>query len=493
MNVQTLKPFKLTLYFTIASLIFTLLIAGLGMYLTSTETRESLLEQENQRLYLLARKIAAQLGTRIELKDPQPQQVQEVQETLYEEVRQHKVEGIEILNGRGEVVYSTDPARMGSKLPLDTAGLCEAFGGVHGLYFREGAYEFFAPYLFHRGRFLAAIRIFPSTSVIEGRVSTAASNIGQLILMSMFVLYGVLFLIVRRADRIITHRTELVNRTNQELAKANAEINELNQTLELKVLERTEALIKTNEELKASLKVKSEFLSTVSHELRTPLTAIIGFSDALLEGTCGPITPEQRECLTDIHNGGQHLLSLVTEILQASKLASGTVKFSPELVDLERFIHDIHNMFQFKLKEKEISWEYTKQGDRQVVVYADPTKIKQVISNLVDNAIKFTPRGGKIGIQVKMAGEDGTEVCVFDSGEGIDPKDQEKLFKEFSQVDSSHARRYGGTGLGLYICKKFVEMHRGRIWVESQRGKGSRFYFTIPHIESWLEKPGAAG
>jgi len=242
-----------------------------------------------------------------------------------------------------------------------------------------------------------------------------------------------------------------------------------------------EELQKTAEQLREIDTLKTQFLANMSHELRTPLNSIIGFSRVLLKGIDGPLTDLQKTDLTSIYNNGQHLLGLINDILEVSRIAAGKMELVLEPVDLGPIIEGVMSTAIGLVKDKPV--ELIKEvADDLPIVRADTTRIRQVILNLVSNATKFTEEGS---IAMRAWVKEGyVHVSVADTGMGIPEEFLDKIFEEFQQVDGSATRRTGGTGLGLAISRRFVEMHGGRIWVESELGEGSTFTFTIPILES---------
>jgi signal transduction histidine kinase len=222
---------------------------------------------------------------------------------------------------------------------------------------------------------------------------------------------------------------------------------------------------------------KSEFLANMSHELRTPLNAIIGFSEVLAEGMFGEVNDKQAEYLRDILESGRHLLSLINDILDLSKIEAGRMELEPSDFDLPSAVDNALTLVRERAARRGITLGGT--IDRQAgSISADERKVKQVLLNLLSNAIKFTSEGGRI--EVRASVRDGlAEVSVTDTGVGIAPEDQESVFEEFRQVGSAD-KKVEGTGLGLALSRRFVELHGGRIWVESQVGRGSTFTFTLP-------------
>jgi len=263
------------------------------------------------------------------------------------------------------------------------------------------------------------------------------------------------------------------------------DIQRMNRDLERKVRERTDELEILNQKLKESNaeliranNLKSEFLANMSHELRTPLNAIIGFSELLMEQGTHPLMGNQREYVADILSSGRHLLELINDILDLSKIEAGKMRLSLDEIDLGEVVEESMMTLKVDASRKEIRLEASLDGSVAGVV-ADRAKIKQILTNLLSNAVKFTPAGGRV--ELAAACQAGfLEVSVKDSGIGIQQEDQERIFAAFTQVDGSYARKYQGTGLGLTLVKRFVEMHGGEISVQSAVGKGSVFTFRIP-------------
>jgi signal transduction histidine kinase len=230
-------------------------------------------------------------------------------------------------------------------------------------------------------------------------------------------------------------------------------------------------------QLEAASRHKSEFLANMSHELRTPLNAIIGFSEVLGERMFGELNEKQEEYLKDIHASGQHLLSLINDILDLSKIEAGRMELELTDFHLPAALDNALTLVRERAGRRGIAL-HAALDDRIEYIRADERKIKQVLLNLLSNAIKFTPEGGRIDVRAAL-GDGVVEVSVSDTGVGIAPEDQEAIFEEFRQVGTA-AKKVEGTGLGLALSRKFVELHGGRIWVESQVGEGSTFTFTIP-------------
>ncbi|MDD5691741.1 MAG: ATP-binding protein [Candidatus Omnitrophica bacterium] len=231
----------------------------------------------------------------------------------------------------------------------------------------------------------------------------------------------------------------------------------------------------------AANRAKSEFLANMSHELRTPLNAIIGFAEVLQDQYFGQLNEKQRKYVDNINTSGRHLLGLINDILDLSKVEAGKMELEPEKLSLKK---DVLEPSLVLLQEKclkhniRLSLDVAPQAD--IDISADPKKLKQIMFNLLSNAAKFTPDGGGVEVNAKRSAADFIEISVKDTGIGIKPEDLSKLFQTFSQIESTLTKTVEGTGLGLALTKKLVELHGGKIRVESEFGKGSRFIFTIP-------------
>ncbi|MBT7075342.1 MAG: GAF domain-containing protein, partial [Anaerolineae bacterium] len=239
-------------------------------------------------------------------------------------------------------------------------------------------------------------------------------------------------------------------------------------------------------EMRELEKLKSQFLANMSHELRTPLNSIIGFSRVILKGIDGPVTDLQQQDLTAIYNSGQHLLGLINDILDLSKIEAGKMELTFDEVDIEKLIKSVMSTVMGLVKDKPVRLESEIESDLPLVK-ADSMRVRQILINLFSNAAKFTDEG--IIKVVAKANGSFVHIGVKDSGPGISAKDQEKLFQAFSQVDASATRATGGSGLGLSISKELVTMHNGEIGLNSEMCKGSEFYFTLPFFEAQKRIP----
>jgi signal transduction histidine kinase len=330
---------------------------------------------------------------------------------------------------------------------------------------------------------------------------------------------------------IYSNMEKKVEERTTELTKANIKLNEeieerkrvekalqeVNEELERRVENRTAYIAKANEELRAEIaerkkaeaelqgskesaeaanQAKSEFLANMSHELRTPLNHIIGFTELLVDKNFGDLNEVQEEYLNDVLESSRHLLSLINDILDLSKVEAGKSELEPSNVDVRAVLDNSLIMVKEKAIKHGIQIQLSTNFDStSKAIWADERKLKKILYNLLSNAVKFTPEGGSITLAAKpisgfgirnseLKGEEkqsAIEVSVSDTGIGIKPEDQARIFNTFEQADGSVKKKYQGTGLGLSLVKKLVELHGGQIRAESEGdGKGATFSFIIP-------------
>ena len=299
------------------------------------------------------------------------------------------------------------------------------------------------------------------------------------------------------AQKALSEKLQL---SNKELQAMNEEFQTVNEELQSQQKELLEANIMIAE----VSKTKSDFLANMSHELRTPLNSIIGFAEVLENRLFGGLNEKQCEYIRIIHTSGKHLLELINDILDLSKVESGKIELEISEFPLKEVLNTSLDMLREKAVKHNVSLSLEVMPDADIRIAADERKLKQIMFNLLNNAVKFTPDGGSVSVRARRIQDAGyiiqdkekterdmhrasgimhpdfVEISVADTGIGIKHEDMPKLFKEFSQIESPYTKDYEGTGLGLALTKRFVELHGGEIWVESEYGKGSRFMFTIP-------------
>jgi signal transduction histidine kinase len=284
---------------------------------------------------------------------------------------------------------------------------------------------------------------------------------------------------VRGRTAELDKRISEVEQLNSSMVNLLADLRVSNENLELATRQLTEA----KEEAEAANRAKSGFLAGMSHELRTPLNAIIGFSQVLRDQYFGKLNEKQVEYVIDVLESGEHLLSLINDVLDLSKIEAGKVELQPSGVSIKELLANSLIMVKESCMQHGINLkENIPQDVAGLEIVVDERAIKQVMFNILSNATKFTLDGGSITLEAEIKGEE-LIVSVEDTGIGIGPEDQEKIFEEFHQVKSRLTDKTPGTGLGLPLAKRLVEMHKGRIWVESEgEGKGSRFSFSLPIV-----------
>jgi signal transduction histidine kinase/DNA-binding response OmpR family regulator len=270
----------------------------------------------------------------------------------------------------------------------------------------------------------------------------------------------------------------LVTRDSEQRRLAQQALSHLNGELE----KANRELRSSNEQIQHATKMKSRFLASMSHELRTPLNAIIGFSELLDSETAGPVNGKQKRFLGHIRTGARHLLQLINDILDLSKVEAGQLQVFPEDALMADLVREVLPIVTPMASVKKITLEHP-FATEAIAVHADRIRLKQIVYNLLSNAIKFTPEGGSVHMSVADA-DDTYQFAVADNGVGIRPEDQELIFEEFRQVGDTTKGVKEGTGLGLAITRRLVEQHGGKLWVESAVGKGSTFYFTMPKGKS---------
>lgn len=235
----------------------------------------------------------------------------------------------------------------------------------------------------------------------------------------------------------------------------------------------------TNEKVKYAYHLQTDYFARMSHEIRAPLNSILGFSQLMLESTAEPLTVKQKDFLARIEKSGKHLRDLINDVLDLSKIEAKKTQLDPQPVDLVRVVKTVFDVFYEEATQKKILLGLTERPPSPVVISCDELKIRQVLYNLLSNAMKFTPAGGFINITLE-AETAGARIVIEDSGPGIAPEHREAIFQPYEQAGRVSSKAVKGTGLGLAISKQFVEMHGGKIRVESKPGEGSRFFVELP-------------
>jgi signal transduction histidine kinase len=280
-----------------------------------------------------------------------------------------------------------------------------------------------------------------------------------------------------------------LSEASEHLSEANEALRESERLLEEKVAKRTQALEHSRVELAlardeavAANRHKSAFLANMSHELRTPLNAVIGFSEVLLERVFGELNDKQAEYLDDIHTSGRHLLSLINDILDLSKIEAGRLELSPTSVELSVTFENAVVLMRERANRGGVSL-LTEVDPEIGTAIVDERKLKQILINLLSNAVKFTKEGGRVTLRAMRDG-DNLHISVIDTGIGIAPENHTLVFEEFRQAGDDYSRAQEGTGLGLALTKRLVELHGGSIWLESEIGQGSVFTVRLP-VHGW--------
>ena len=326
--------------------------------------------------------------------------------------------------------------------------------------------------------------ISDSVQAVVDRDRVSSARLQLVVLIVLLVLFAGIILLVlqkRQADRVrqaeleqnVADRTLQLSDANEQLARA------------------TWLLREANTKLSSAARHKDEFLASMSHELRTPLNAILGFTELMLEGVQGPVNEKQAKSLQAVDESGRHLLALINDILDLSKIEAGQEKLAIESTVIAEVCEGSLRFVRQTASKKKINIS-TRIDPALDALPADERRLRQILINLLGNAVKFTPDGGRVGLEVAHDADGMVRFTVWDTGIGISDEDQAKLFKSFVQIDSKLTRQYGGTGLGLALVKRLTEMHGGRVALESEPDKGSRFSVFLPLKQSPPAESGAS-
>lgn len=305
-------------------------------------------------------------------------------------------------------------------------------------------------------------------------------------------LFGILLLLKQKTDYFTTE-DHIIAESLTSIAAYSLKDEVLNDIFKMQlkilkdnVIERTKTIETVKEEnvrIQEADRLKNEFLANMSHELRTPLNAIIGFSEALNLKIFGTLNEKQEEYVQDIHSSGVHLLGMINDLLDLSKIEANKIHLSRQNFNVINSVTEVLSIVSTLADKKQISIKIDYEDDN-IEINADHRRFQQILYNLLSNAIKFTPEGGKITIKSAVENEN-LILSVHDNGIGIDENNHKKIFEKFQQVDNDISKRQGSTGLGLTITKELVEMHGGKIWIESKLGNGAAFFINMPLDTGW--------
>jgi signal transduction histidine kinase/DNA-binding response OmpR family regulator len=332
--------------------------------------------------------------------------------------------------------------------------------------------------------YVGALAALGQITGFDGTLAEAFARLGFLYAAAVFPLRGI---------GMLQERQREIRRLQEEQAVKVEQLLELTQDLE----QGTRALAEANVAIREADRMKSQFLANMSHELRTPLNSIIGFSEILIDRLREQVQPKHLKFLQNVHASGQHLLAIINDILDLSKVEAGKMEFHPEPLRPGPTLDGVLHVMQGMAQQQRITFELDVPADLPEVV-TDAAKFKQVLYNLLSNAVKFSAEGSTVQVAARLVaaaesalGADSLAIAVRDRGIGIPEADLDEIFREFHQVDGGSTRRFGGTGLGLAIVKKFVEHQGGRVRVESHLGLGSTFTVLLPLHPAGTAAPAA--
>jgi len=331
----------------------------------------------------------------------------------------------------------------------------------------------------------ADLREYPESPFLEAITKMGVRSVVAVPLKARGTVIGVLAVTSQAAHKFHEEDQQLLSALADqaaiaiENAKLYEQVRQYAGELEAQVVVRTRELQETNQQLAAASRHKSEFLANVSHELRTPLTAVKGSVDNMLDGLTGAVNDKQQRYLTRIKANTDRLSRLIHDLLDLSRIEAGQSDLKPTSLPVVALTKEVAENLWSMAAEKHISLEVA-SADASVTVWADRDKVTQVLMNLIGNAVKFTPSHGKVAVAIQRSGDEWVQISVADTGLGIPADEATQIFEKFYQIATEGRQKTTGTGLGLAIAKSLVEMQRGKIWVESEVGRGSTFFFTLP-------------
>jgi signal transduction histidine kinase/CheY-like chemotaxis protein len=399
---------------------------------------------------------------------------------------------VKIYNLQGLTVYSSQTSQMGEDKsgnpgfrtamdeakPASKLSFRDSFSAFSGAVENRDLVESYVPIQREDGTVEGVLELYTDVTPLMARLDRNTTNYTALILLICAALYGVLFVLVRRADGILKNQYLELQQNEQNIQAKNT-------SLEHEIAERqqVEAALRTAKEVaETANRTKSEFLAMVSHEVRTPMNGVLGMAGLLLDSE---LAQEQREYAQTIQESGESLMTIINDILDFSKAEAGKIELEETEFDLVPLVDNVVELLGSEASGKGIDLAAYLAPDVPKDLRGDDGRIRQILLNLIGNAVKFTSSGG-VSLEVTVAGEPSTAAGVVlrfeinDTGIGIPAEARQKIFGSFTQADSSTTRSYGGTGLGLAISEKLVALMGGEIGVESEVGRGSQFWFTAP-------------
>jgi signal transduction histidine kinase len=454
--VNAWRQTSLLMRFTVIGLMLTVLIGIILGLAVSRRLENAALEQEAGRI---AEIVQSEIDPFLRREDfsrvPSPERAQAIDQHVIESVHDRRIVKIKIWNPDGMVIYSTDPTATGQQFPVSDE-LAEGLRGKVGMDITDLAkdenqldrsryrqlMEIYVPIRLGGNKVVGAYEVYLDVDTLLPMIAATRRFFWIGLALGLSALYVALFGVVGGAS-------SRLHRQSEEIGRLEAR----------RVVEQ----------------LTTEFVSIVSHELRTPLTALVGFSELLLAQSADPA--EQREWAENMHAAAKRLTQLVEDLLDVSRIEEGRVELKRQTVDLNAAVGSVLSDFKFHASPHRFERHC---GEPIPPVFADPDKLTQVLTNLISNAVKYSPQGGAITISV-MAADGSVRLSVADQGLGLPPEELPRIFERFHRLKDDARRQIPGTGLGLYITRRLVELHAGRIWAESAGpGRGSTFHVELP-------------